>query len=247
MNGAGPLSTSFNEVRRLPLFAGIEQQLVAELAGSFQAFQYCTGTMLLQAGDCPSKLNVIIEGIVELCRVDEKGDEHGVLLLSANDLVMPAAAILHEPSLVCARALTNSRLLKVDSEAIRSAMSRCPQLSLNLLKVTSGQWRMAVRSILELTSRTAAQRLGAFLLRVADLQNGNSSGHPTLPIAKRNLAARLSITPETLSRTLQTISDNGLLLRGRSIIVRDRAQIEEFCGPDPYPGSNERKQHVYAI
>ena len=49
---------------------------------------------------------------------------------------------------------------------------------------------------------------------------------------KRNLAARIGMTPETLSRTLQTLADNGLVVRGRQIIVRDRARIESFCGAD---------------
>jgi hypothetical protein len=39
------------------------------------------------------------------------------------------------------------------------------------------------------------------------------------------------MTPETLSRTLQILADNGLVVRGRQIIIRDRERIERFCGP----------------
>jgi hypothetical protein len=53
--------------------------------------------------------------------------------------------------------------------------------------------------------------------------------------------------PETLSRTLQTLADNGLYLRGRQIIVRDREAIEAFCGPDPYPSSDEHQLGVHAL
>lgn len=245
--GPSPRTIWAGEIAELPLFLGVEREVVSELASCFEAFQYPVGAMVLEAGDCPTKLKVILQGIIELCRVDEVGQEHGVLLLSAKDLLMPAAVLLEEPSLVCARALTESVVLKLDAGLMRSAMSRSTQLSLNLLRVTSGQWRMAVRNILELTSRTAAQRLGAFLLRLADLQDSTAGSVPVLAIAKRNLAARLAITPETLSRTLQVNSDRGLHLRGRAIVIRDRAKLEAFCGPDPYPGSNERKQHVYAI
>jgi hypothetical protein len=49
-----------------------------------------------------------------------------------------------------------------------------------------------------------------------------------------------------LSRALQILADNGLVVRGRQIIVRDRDKIEAFCGPDPYcPGTEERLEvHV---
>jgi CRP/FNR family transcriptional activator FtrB len=113
------------------------------------------------------------------------------------------------------------------------------------MKAMSGQWRMAVRNILDLNCRTAAQRVGAFLLRIADLQSDTSA--PVLPIAKRHLAVRLGITAETLSRMLQTLADHGLHLRGRVIVVRDRAAIEEFCGPDPYPDKDERILDVFAL
>jgi hypothetical protein len=40
------------------------------------------------------------------------------------------------------------------------------------------------------------------------------------------------MSPETLSRSIQTLADNGLLLRGNRIIVRDRKRVERFCGED---------------
>jgi CRP-like cAMP-binding protein len=104
---------------------------------------------------------------------------------------------------------------------------------------------MAVRNILDLNCRTAAQRVASFLLRLVDLQP--DTGAPILPIAKRHLAARLGMTAETLSRMLQVVADNGLHLRGRTIIVHDRARVEKFCGPDPYPSADERALNVFAL
>jgi CRP/FNR family transcriptional regulator, transcriptional activator FtrB len=115
----------------------------------------------------------------------------------------------------------------------------------NILKVISGQWRMAVRNILDLNCRSAAQRLASFLLRLADLQPESTSS--ILPISKRHLAARLGMSAETLSRMLQVVADNGVHLRGRSIIVHNRERAEAFCGPDPYPGGDERSLNVFAL
>lgn len=240
-----PVAVQPVELAGLPLFEGVEPVVVETLAPTFAAVHYRNGSSLLQAGDRPSKLQIIERGIVELCRTDSHGHEFGVLLLSEKDLLMPAAALFEEPSLVCARALTTVRILEIESELIQVAVAHSPHLAVNLMKAVSGQWRMAVRGILDLTSRDAAQRLASFLLRLADLQRGESSA--ALPISKRNLAKRLAMTPETLSRALQIIADHGLHLRGRTIIVHDRSRIEEFCGPDPYPARDERQLNVFAL
>jgi CRP-like cAMP-binding protein len=189
-------------------------------------------------------LHVVLRGIVDLNHTDGDG-ECGVLLLSAKDLLLPATTLFREPALVSARALTTTRLVIFEEPAMRSALSQSTVFATNLMKAISGQWRMAVRNILDLNCRSAAQRLGAFLLRIADLQGG--SGTAVLPIPKRHLAVRLGMTAETLSRMLQVVANHGLYLRGRTIIVRDRAAIQEFCGPDPYPEKDERLLDVFAL
>jgi hypothetical protein len=68
-----------------------------------------------------------------------------------------------------------------------------------------------------------------------------------VPFSKRQLASRIGMQPETLSRTLQTLAANGLYLRGREIIVTDRGAAEAFCGPDPYPPASEYELGVHAL
>ena len=167
-----------------------------------------------------------------------------MLLLSGKDVLLPGAALFSEPSLVSARALTPTRVIAIEMQAVTSALGRSMRFSNNLLKAMSGQWRMAVRNILDLNCRTASQRLGAFLLHIADLQD---DAVPMLPIPKRHLAARLGMTPETLSRMLQLLANNGLHLRGRTIVIRDRAQVDRFCGPDPYVNRDETGLNVFAL
>lgn len=239
-----PLRIQTADLMNLPLFEGVERGVVETLAPEFVGHQFRAGAILTKQGERLPKLQIVNRGIVELTRMDAE-HEFGVLLLSARDLIMPAAAVFNERWLVSVRALTTVRIVEIDVDLVRSALTQSPRLGVNVMKAMSGQWRMAVRNILDLNCRTAAQRLGAFLLRLADLQeDGNAA---VLPIRKRHLAARLGITPETLSRTLQIVADHGLHLRGRAIIVRDREQIEDFCGPDPYPDRDERLLNVYAL
>ena len=237
-------SPSMADAEGLPLFCGVPPALTRSLLETSSRQQYPAGTLIVEQGERAPALHIIRRGIVDLTHLSGKS-ECGVLLLSSRDLLLPATTLFQEPALVSARALTNVKVLTIDGGDIERAIAQSASLSLNLMKAMSGQWRMTVRSILDLNCRTAAQRVGAFLLRLADLQC--DAPEPILPIAKRHLAVRLGMSPETLSRMLQTVASHGLLLRGRSIVVRDRAAIEEFCGPDPYPIKDERSLSVFAL
>lgn len=232
------------EVKALPLFRGVPQRLVESLLTTSSRRRYAAGAMILRQGEHAPDLHIIRRGIVDLAHFTSKSN-CGILLLSSKDLLLPATTLFHEPALVSARALTNTTILTLEGHAVESALAQSFILSLNLMKAVSGQWRMVVRTVLDLNCRTAAQRVGAFLLRLSDLQS--EAVEPILPIAKRHLAVRLGISPETLSRMLQTVTDHGLHLRGRTIVIRDRAAIEEFCGPDPYPIKDERSLDVFAL
>lgn len=233
------------DLLRLPLFEGVEPELVKTLAEQSSRRHFPARSILMRQGDPVDTLQMLVRGFVELTTGNQR-QSFGVLLLSARDLIMPAAAVFQEPTLVTVRALTTVKVLEIGAPAIRSALEHSPQFALNMMKAMSGQWRMAVRNIIDLNCRTAAERFAAFLLRIADAHQGGEVP-PTLPMSKRCLASRLGITPETLSRILQIVADNGLHLRGRTIVVLDREKVEQFCGPDPYPKRDERMLRVYAF
>ena len=241
---SGSSSAEWDELRRSPVFESIDEDVVEELLSHCASHLFKPGSTIVEQDRELDALVIICRGLVDLTRI-ESDREFGVLLLASNDVIFPGAALSKEPSLVSARALTRTRTCSIPIEHVLRAARKAPQLALNMLFVTSGQWRMGVRNILDLNSRTAAQRVGAFLLRLFDLQQDTSA--PVLPLPKRNLAARLGMTPETLSRMLQTVARNGLYLRGRTIIIKDREKIEAFCGPDPYLRGDERQLGVFAL
>ncbi|HEX5182184.1 MAG TPA: helix-turn-helix domain-containing protein [Allosphingosinicella sp.] len=231
-------------VGRLPLFLGLPGAQVARLLEGAAVRRCVPGAMLFQEGEAARHLHVLVAGIAELTKMEGR-KEYGVLMLSAGDVFMPAAALFDEPYLASARILTAARILSLEIPAVRRELAGCAALTARLARIMGGQWRMAVRHILDLKCRSAAQRLAAFLLRLVD--ESPLDDDVELPIPKRHLASRVGMTAETLSRALQTIADNGLHVRGTRILVRDRAKIESFCGPDPYPDPAEELLYVHAL
>jgi CRP/FNR family transcriptional activator FtrB len=230
-------------VAEFPLFAALAHSVLEKLLAGSSIQRVSAGTVLFSEGHAADVVHFVLSGIVEISRIEGKR-ECGVLMFTRGDVVMPAAALFEEPYLTSARTLSGATLLRINPTALRKEAMRDPELCMRLCSVISGQWRMAVRHILDLKCRSAPQRLAAFLLRMVD-QSG--PGDAVLPFSKQHLAVRVGMSPETLSRTLQQLSDNGLHVRGKRIIVKDRAMAESFCGPDPYPERGEAPLGVYAL
>jgi CRP/FNR family transcriptional activator FtrB len=228
----------------VPLLAGLPSSVRERLLESSRIERIPPRADIFTKGESPDHLHIVLSGLVDLsCAY--KGNECTAMMMAAGDVFMPAAALYDEPYLISARSLTASRILMIDAEVVRREAHGCTELALALARVMAGQWRVALKIILDLKCRSPSQRLAAFLLRLHD---GAQTGLPAeIPFSKRQLASRIGMQPETLSRTLQTLAGNGLYLRGRQIILTNRATAEEFCGPDPYPPASDYELGVHAL
>jgi CRP/FNR family transcriptional activator FtrB len=228
----------------LPFLGGLPDPVRTRLLEASKIERFGPRDELFRGAELPTHLHVVLSGIIDLS-CSYKGSECTALMMAAGDVFAPAASLYSEPYLISAHALTQSRILMIDAKVVREEAKGCAELALALARVMAGQWRVALKIILDLKCRSPSQRLAAFLLRLHD---GAEPALPAeIPFSKRQLASRIGMQPETLSRTLQTLAANGLHLRGRQIIVTNREAAEEFSGPDPYPPASEYELGVYAL
>jgi CRP/FNR family transcriptional regulator, transcriptional activator FtrB len=238
---AGRLQTLADEI---PLLASLPAATRERLLKNARVERLGPRAVLLKEGEVPKDLHIVLSGSIDLS-CTYKSHECTAMILSAGDVSMPAAALFQEHYLISARTLTATRVLMIDAKDFREEARRSPELALGVARIISGQWRLALKIILDLKCRTPSQRLASFLLRLYDA--GPPGSIAEVPFSKRQLASRVGMQPETLSRTLQTLAANGLFLRGREIVLKDRSAIEAFCGPDPYPSGDEEGLGVYAL
>lgn len=226
-----------------PLLSCLSKEELARTVQRARVERYAAGAELFRQGECAVDLHVLLSGSVELFSTS-RGQEFGVLILSPSDIFMAAAATFDEPYVNSARVLRRSRVLHIDAIFVRELYQSSHAFSRCLTQAIAGQFRMAVRHIIDLKTRTAAQRLAAFLLRMVD--SGTSGDGCPLPWTKKALALRLGIAPETLSRCLQIVATNGLHVRGKQIIVRDRKKVDAFCSYVEWLDSDEAIKGVAA-
>jgi len=238
------MRTDAEALEKLPFLSGLDPSLQQSLLSHGEIRDYPKGKLLFEEGASPDCLFVLLRGMAELYTCKGKKDAV-VLIMWPNDVFMPAAALYDEPYLLCGRTLAPSRALLMNAPHVRREVARHPELAERVTRVIAGQFRMAVRHIKDLKLRNGPARLGAFLYRLAEETGKN--GYADLPLPKAVLASRLGLTAESLSRSLHTLSEHGLAVRGSRVIVTDRERLSKFCAPDPLIDGRELDLAVAAI
>ncbi len=169
------------------------------------------GTVLFEQGDEPEFLHILLAGSIGLQAQGERGDPTLVEILCAGEVFLAPAVMLNLPYLASATALTEVRVLMVPAEAFREAYARSLPLCRATAELLARHWRLMVDQVVDLKVHDAETRVTRFLQQRASKEPGEAS--PDLPEPRIAIAARLGMTPETLSRTLALLEKKGKLSR----------------------------------
>lgn len=102
-----------------------------------------------------------------------------------------------------------------------------PIFALNILSAISEYAHVVELEAEQRTTMTAAQRLGCFLQRLCVIHGFDPAGFE-LPYSKALIASRLGMKPETFSRTLATLNENGISVTDTHVVFHDVEAIEHF-------------------
>ena len=106
--------------------------------------------------------------------------------------------------------------------------------ALRMLGAIAARQHYLVQQLEQVTTRTAPQRIGAFLVRFCKKEKQGGKGWMVdLPYDKSIISRRLNIKPETFSRALAKLEPHGVSLIGRDIWITDMAKLIEFCDLSP--------------
>ena len=221
---------------RLPLFARAAGPALDRLLRGATVERFPKGALLFAQGQAPGFLHVLLEGNVELIGVGEGGREATIEILEPVDVFIPAAVLTAAPYLMSARAIEPARVLLLPAAALRREIARDPRLALAALAAMSRQFRGMVRQVKDLKLRTASQRLGCYLLTLAERQGvvgADGGAVVVLPHDKKLIAGRLGMTPESLSRAFAQLRCHGVAPHASRIELADLAALRAACRTDP--------------
>lgn len=209
-----------------PLFEGLPSPTLARIAAATREETYESGAAVIRQGDPCRAFFCVVEGAVRLFRLRPDGKEHALHRVGAGATFAEAAALtMTKYPASAAAAATPTVLLAVAREPFLRLFDGDPSVGRRMVASLSARLVHLVGRVEELSALSAGARLARALLDLPS-KAGGSSLRVELPLAKKDLAAHLGITPETLSRLLRKWQDRGVLaIDGSSVEILDASRL----------------------
>lgn len=210
-------------------FSRLDEQTCRAVAAQTMTMRVPRRTTIFAQGEVPNAQVIVLEGTVHLSGSSNGGPEMLVETVTAPDLLLPAAILEDAPYLLRAQAATECRLLLIPAETLRRLVSTEPSVALGVIACLTKQFRRMTRQVKTLKLRTTTQRVAAYLLALAESENGQEI---VLPYDKGTIAAELGMTRESLSRAFASLEANAIFVTGNKVTIRDRQKLQDYCPRD---------------
>ena len=171
----------------------------------------------------PQALYLLLEGSVGLSMRGADGAQGLLEIIGPGECFLMPAAILGGAWPFGAEALAPSRLIRIPIETFRATLAKEPRLAEASLAQMARQWRGLADQLRDMKLTKASERVAHFL--DGRLTPG---GRVTMPEPRAAIAARLGMTPESLSRVMHGLEAAELVrLHGRRVEVPDAQALSQ--------------------
>ena len=216
------------------LFAGLSPAHMQRVLASSSVDDVEAGQVLFDRGQPARHFYIVIDGQVNLTLYSKGGEEKIIEILgpgqSFAEAVMFMAGAAYPVSAVAAG---KSRIGRFSSQDYLAILRESPETCLRMLGHLSQRLHMRIREIEYLTLESATHRL----VRMIESRlppGGSGQAEITLQESRQEIASRLSMKPETLSRILRTLSDSSaIVVQGRVLQIPDRTRLLAFLDTPP--------------
>jgi CRP-like cAMP-binding protein len=205
----------------IELFEELSQAENSRLYEISSIKKYSKGNIIFYEGDRPVKLQLLLDGIVKIYKIDTKGNEILLHFFQPQTLIAETAhmqKINYPATAVCE---TDCTLLEVNYELFEKEFLRNPDISFKIIQSLSNKVKALQNIIATNLTMDTYSRVCKFIY-----ENENHIQELT----HRKIAAILNITPETLSRNLALLKKDGIIsVNKRKIQILKRELLEEHC------------------
>lgn len=214
-------------VAGLEIFAGLSGDRIAKLAAVAEARRRERGRVIFRTGEPADGFYGVVTGKVRIYRASPSGKEHILHVFGPGAAFAEVVVFQGGVFPADAQAMEDSELLFFPRRGFAACLRDDPELAMAMLALLSARLRFFVHKIEELSLKEVPARLAAHLLL---LHAAQKKMRLDLELPKGQLAGYLGTIPETLSRVLRKMADDGLIaLDGQAVVLHDIPRLEELA------------------
>jgi CRP/FNR family transcriptional regulator, dissimilatory nitrate respiration regulator len=183
------------------------------------------GQILFNQSEKVKAFYMVLSGKIKLFRMSADGQEKIIEIVKAGEVFAEALMFTDQTDYpVSSAALVETEVLSINSVKFKNMLWDSTDTCLLLLGDMSLRLRRLISEIDNLTLHSGTCRVASYLIQ--EMPEGQKEFK--LEIPKNIIAARLSIKPETFSRIIKSLNNQGILsIDGNSVIVHDVDTLKE--------------------
>jgi CRP/FNR family transcriptional regulator len=209
-------------LRKTPLFATLPDDDLLRVADLAVSRRFAKKEAVFREGDRADGFFIVASGKVKVFKLSGEGKEQVLHVLEGGQTFAEAVIFEGGGYPAHAEALTDTELLFLPKRPFVDLLERHPKVAIRMLASLS-RWLKRMTDLAEsLSLKDVETRLVFYLSEELKARGipAKDGAELELAIGKNVLASRLGTVPETFSRTLKKLQDEGMIdVRGKRIRV----------------------------
>jgi len=217
-----------DEIAKASLFNGLPADHLEGLAQICLDQKFEKGQSLFSEGGSAKGFYLVVAGKIKIYKLSLEGKEQILHIFGPGEICGEVPVFAGGSYPANADAIEPTTALFFPRSSFVELIRREPSIALNMLGILSRRLRQFTHLVEDLSLKEVPGRLAAYLIFL-----GERSGGPEileLDVTKAQLASLLGTIPETLSRILAKMAQQGILaVEGRKITLLDRKALESLA------------------
>jgi CRP-like cAMP-binding protein len=218
----------FDEMRHLYLFEPLDDTELRQVMGHAKLLELSADDVLFAQGDTSRNFYIVHSGMIKLFRISADGTEKILELITANQVLGEDAMFVGEHS-AYADALEATQVISVDCRYLSTLLRENTKLCLRMMTLMSHRSQKMIEEIGNLTLQSAIQRVTQYLIGENGVL-GDIASTIRLNLPKQVIASRLGVKPETLSRIIARLRNEGMIdCTHKDIVLKNMTALQQIA------------------
>jgi CRP/FNR family transcriptional regulator len=214
------MSDLYEKLKEFYLFRHLDDVKFERLKEISSIVEYKKGTIVFFEGDEPKNLFILLDGILQVYKTDQKGNKIILHHFFPVDMVAEMVNLEHMRYPASAEFESDGKALVINYAAFEKEFLKDPEVGFAFIRSLSKKIKYLENVIATNMVMNSTARVAKFIC-----EHGNRISK----LKKSMIAADLNMTPETLSRILKKFATLGLIKKTKDeIIILDKAELETF-------------------
>lgn len=219
-------------IRNVPLFAGLSEQALEDLATSLGRRTFAKGVVIFHKGSSGQTMYIVESGKVRIFTLSESGQEVTLNIYGPGAVFGEFSLLDGLPRSAGAVALEKTVTLTLHRDHFFQQLEVNPSMARSIIEVLTSRLRFTTEHAESLAFLNVYGRVAMRLLDLAGRYGTETVGvELDLRLTQGELATWVAATRESVNKVLSTFRDQGLIsVEGQKITILDLEGLEQWIG-----------------